>query len=113
MKKEIKKADFRKIVTLLNLTTEVVTLLEAEEKYIKYLFKHFQEDKYYSTNFFISDTLENKVYNNLDNWNMEFKYTIEPFLGIERVLNNLLIKIEDRKIIKIEPQKEQKNNENN
>ena len=92
--KKMTNEDYEKIIHLYNLHKQTIGFLEAEEKYIKYLFRHFQQPKYYNTNYFKEYTTENNLYDFLDELDMNFYKTfIVPSFRMLGSLDYFILKL--------------------
>lgn len=100
MNKEINIKDRDRIFTLKLMTEDVLDLCKVQEQYIKHLFSHFQNGIYEKTNFFKEGTLENKLYDFLDEMSFKFKeYSLPVYYFLEKI-ESFLIEIDNREDIK-------------
>ena len=97
MKGTINKQDIDRIKTLKYMNEDMLDLLKAQEDYVKHLVKHFQNDKYYETNFFKDGTLESKIYNFIDVLSLGFIDKYSQIFKLQGQLEYFLDKIKEER----------------
>lgn len=110
MKKEITFNDYVKVVILRNSINNLTKQLYEKQKDITELFYYFQQTKYHKTNFFIKNTIGNKLLNHLDYLDMNYSElclkALEPIYkiigGLDYYLVELMAKYENKKGLKNE-----------
>ncbi len=97
MKGTISKQDIERIKTLKYINEDMLDLLKAQKNYVEHLAKHFQNNKYYKTNFFKDGTLENDIYNFIDNLSLDFINKYSQIFKLQGQLEYYLDKIKEER----------------